>query len=216
MRKNAFTALVSQETSLILVPYTPEHVPVYHDWMKSPYLREMTASEPLTLEQEYEMCDSWRTDETKCTFIVLSQSMSGNRHGPLNDMAGMIGDVNLYFNDVYDKSSAEIEIMIAEPSARHKGYGRRAVLLMMTYGIENLGVSKYTAKISLTNIPSHDLFESLGFKVVSVSEIFQEETLEYDMESLDSHPSIQGVSSGDHRGWIRFRAGQYSVKELID
>lgn len=46
-----------------LVPYKPEHVLRYHEWMKSPFLQEMTASEPLTLEEEYEMQQSWHQDE---------------------------------------------------------------------------------------------------------------------------------------------------------
>ena len=47
----------------ILVPYRKEHVPKYHEWMKSPFLLEMTASEPLTLDEEYEMQKSWLEDE---------------------------------------------------------------------------------------------------------------------------------------------------------
>ena len=31
--------------------------------MKSPELQELTASEPLTLEEEYEMQKTWREDE---------------------------------------------------------------------------------------------------------------------------------------------------------
>lgn len=35
----------------------------YHGWMKSPELQQLTASEPLTLEQEYLMQKSWRQDD---------------------------------------------------------------------------------------------------------------------------------------------------------
>lgn len=37
---------------VILIPYRKEHVPKYHKWMESSELREATASERLTLEEE--------------------------------------------------------------------------------------------------------------------------------------------------------------------
>lgn len=56
---------------VVLVPYRREHVLVYHDWMKDPALQEATASDPLSLEEEYVMQESWRDDAKKCTFIIL-------------------------------------------------------------------------------------------------------------------------------------------------
>lgn len=37
--------------------------PRYHEWMKSPELQQLTASEPLSLQQEYDMQKSWREDD---------------------------------------------------------------------------------------------------------------------------------------------------------
>ena len=42
--------------------------------MKDPYILKMTASEPLTMEQEYAMQKMWNEDSTKRTFIVLNSS----------------------------------------------------------------------------------------------------------------------------------------------
>ena len=46
----------------MLVPYGVEHVPVYHAWMQQQDMLDATASERLTLEQEYANQISWTTD----------------------------------------------------------------------------------------------------------------------------------------------------------
>jgi len=46
----------------LMVPYMREHVPRYHDWMQDPALLEATASEPLSLSQEFEVHRSWTLD----------------------------------------------------------------------------------------------------------------------------------------------------------
>ena len=49
--------------------------------------------------------------------------------------ASMVGDVNLFLNDIDNRYCAEIEVMIAEPSSRGKGLGLEATLAMLYYGM---------------------------------------------------------------------------------
>ena len=176
MRANANLTLVG--TSCALVPYRKEHVLTYHDWMQDEALREATASEPLSLDEEYEMQASWSHDEKKCTFIVLQKSGVWDEStvgGPAS-VSSMVGDVNLYFNDHDDAHAAEIEIMIADVSARRKGLARESLLLMMGFAMEAFETKTFVAKIGFANEKSQRLFSQLGFAKRSASEVFRETT----------------------------------------
>ncbi|CAO3593242.1 unnamed protein product [Absidia cylindrospora] len=158
--------------------------------MALPFLQEMTASEPLTLEEEYDMQKSWHEDDCKCTFIILA---SKSQHIPLEktmtmkdirEKTMMIGDVNIFLNDCDDDLTfGEIEIMIAEEGYRRNGYGLEGLKMMMAYALKELGIKTFHAKISMKNQPSIHLFESkLTYYPVSSSEIFQETTLEWSIQ----------------------------------
>eukprot|EP00049_Salpingoeca_infusionum_P003272 m.65019 g.65019 ORF g.65019 m.65019 type:complete len:199 (-) comp12041_c0_seq1:51-647(-) len=161
---------------VVLVPYRPHHVEKYHGWMQDEELQQLTASEPLSLDEEYKMQQSWQEDQDKATFIILDKALLDVS---ASEVEAMVGDVNLFLNDQDSKQVAETEIMVAEASARRKGFGREAMLLMMQYGIETLNITRFTAKISMDNNPSLALFhKSFGFQEVSRSDVFQEVTLE--------------------------------------
>ncbi|XP_010412402.1 PREDICTED: N-acetyltransferase 9-like protein [Camelina sativa] len=170
---------------VVLVPYMAEHVPKYHTWMQDSALLEATGSEPLSLEQENEMQLSWTQDPNKRTFIVLDKDfIKGDlAHGEPH-VEAMTGDVNIYMNDVDDRKVAEVEIMIAEARSRGKGLGKESVLMMMAYGVKNLEIHKFTAKIGDSNTASLCLFRKLGFEESSYSSIFKEVTLEYTVTDL--------------------------------
>ncbi|XP_030929649.1 N-acetyltransferase 9-like protein isoform X1 [Quercus lobata] len=169
---------------VIMVPYMEAHVPKYHEWMQHPALLQATASEPLTLQQEFQMQLTWTQDPNKQTFIVLDREMvvgefiHGDPHVEACPFPAMVGDVNLYMNNFDDPNMAEIEIMIAEPKSRGKGLGKESVLLMMAFAVESLGIHIFRAKIGESNGASLTLFRKLGFEEASYSEIFKEVTLE--------------------------------------
>ncbi|XP_027178276.1 N-acetyltransferase 9-like protein isoform X1 [Coffea eugenioides] len=164
---------------VILVPYMKEHVDKYHEWMQDPALLEATASEPLTLDEEYDMQLSWTQDPFKQTFIILDKELVVGEfvHGDPH-VEAMVGDVNIYMNDLDDAEMAEIEIMIAETKSRGKGLGKESVLMMMAFAVENFGIHLFRAKIGDSNRASISLFQKLGFEKTSHSEIFQEVTFE--------------------------------------
>ncbi|KAJ8399796.1 hypothetical protein AAFF_G00409010 [Aldrovandia affinis] len=174
MRINEDTLLEGKH--VVLVPYSADHVPRYHQWMGSPELQKLTASEPLSLEQEYDMQRSWREDDDKCTFIILDKQMWADP--AVQEQECMVGDVNIFLTDPSDPSLAELEIMIAEPNYRGKGLGKEVIRMMLCYGITKLGVRKFEAKIGLDNKVSIAMFKKFKFQELSVSEVFQEMTLE--------------------------------------
>ncbi|KAH6626914.1 GNAT domain-containing protein [Chaetomium sp. MPI-SDFR-AT-0129] len=84
MRLNENTAVSTAKT--LLVPYDPRHVPTYHAWMEDPAIQAATASEPLTLAEEFENQASWRASHDKLTFIVC-QPLYGTESGSVTTTA---------------------------------------------------------------------------------------------------------------------------------
>lgn len=128
----------------------------------------------------------------------------------------LIGDTNLFLNQDYFISEsddegcqehidneiivAEAEIMIAEKCARGKGYGKEALLLMLKYGQESLGVQEFVAKIGYDNVISQNLFKQLQFEDVSRSDVFKEITYKRPVDD-------------DWIKWLTNEANSYKIDE---
>ncbi|KAL7801583.1 acyl-CoA N-acyltransferase [Trichoderma afarasin] len=148
----------------LLVPYEAHHVLTYHEWMKDPAIQEATASEPMTLEEEYENQESWRTSHDKLTFIVC-EPLSGagsNESDEARQIKAQVddspekmkGDINffLYLADEEEdgdevaqpresstiRLTGEVDVMIANTQHRGKGVGEAAVRSILAYIRRNL------------------------------------------------------------------------------
>ncbi|PVG00720.1 hypothetical protein CPB86DRAFT_782267 [Serendipita vermifera] len=158
--------------------------------MQSPELRLLTASEPLTLEEEYDMQEKWRVDEDKLTFIILSRfstdgsALTSNEvdKGSIESLP-MVGDVNLFIVDNEDEKEVEVEIMIAEPAYRRLGLARSAISAILHYAIGNITIgashskvetSHLLTRVGQSNHASIALFQRLGFSIAKEANVFGE------------------------------------------
>ncbi|OAA54315.1 DNA polymerase subunit delta-2 [Niveomyces insectorum RCEF 264] len=103
MKINENTAISTAD--VLLVPYDSRHVSTYHTWMEDEAVRAATASERLTLQEEYANQISWRAAADKLTFIVcqplLDEDAKRDARKPI--VAGvddtpdrMVGDINFF------------------------------------------------------------------------------------------------------------------------
>ncbi|KAI1495767.1 acetyltransferase domain-containing protein [Biscogniauxia marginata] len=128
---------------VLLVPYDAHHVLRYHEWMQDPAIREATASDQLTLDEEFENQLSWRTSHDKLTFIVCKpcaatmngavEEEQGGRYeresevvyaGEADARERMVGDVNLFLTP-WEDDDAEDDESTGQKKGREIGRGEK-------------------------------------------------------------------------------------------
>uniref|UniRef100_A0A8B9SW44 N-acetyltransferase 9 (putative) n=1 Tax=Anas platyrhynchos TaxID=8839 RepID=A0A8B9SW44_ANAPL len=205
MRINQDTVL--QGSRVTLVPYTPAHVPRYHAWMQSEELQRLTASEPLSLEQEYEMQRSWRDDADKCTFIVLdTERWSGQARG---EEDCMVGDVE---GSKRCTRPQKLESCVFVDVAAQQVTGM-LVFLVSFVGVTDLGITKFEAKIGQENEASslhvQELFLFCVLQV-AVNSVFREVTLRLDVSDEEKRWLLDQTSHVEKKTYseVKLPAGE--------
>lgn len=143
---------------MLLVPYDSRHVPIYHDWMEDEAVRAATASDRLTLQEEYENQESWREAADKLTFILCQPASGEDESKPI--VAGesdaperMVGDINFFLTPFEEDEeegegqakiesggplyTGEVDVMIARLEHRRQGFGRAAVTAFLYYILQS-------------------------------------------------------------------------------
>lgn len=188
---------------LRLVPYLPHHVDKYHEWMCDPEVLAMTASEPLSLDEERENQVSWLDASDKLTFILLAPAtppkLAATEASPMwtqRSTYEMIGDCNAFVGG-QDPDLAEVEVSISDPAYRRLGYATEAIRLLMCYVAERVGITRFVAKILNSNPGSQTMFtNTLGFTLDKVVAVFDE--THYVRELADG-----GAALRDECGYVR-------------
>ena len=126
--------------------------------MQDEELRRLTASDLLTIEEEYDMQHSWRVDNDKLTFIVCTHPdeltslyaqtlRRGVSPGYQDAPHRMIGDINLFLSDDDEQTDeqadavtaqprsviGELMIMIARSTEHRKGLARETMQAFLSY-----------------------------------------------------------------------------------
>lgn len=195
--------------------------------MQDPSLQAATASEPLSLKEEYEMCRRWREDSDKLTFVIclpIQREQTSIKAEVDDAPQRMVGDINLFlFTPDSDSDGGEaeggvvgeIELMIARVELRRKGLGRVALLAFLKYVLEKwraigdqylgkgseIELQFLRVKVSETNVGSFRLFESVGFeKIGECANYFGEIEMRWkpDLEALKALNGPQGLMEMDY------------------
>ena len=105
--------------------------------------------------------------------------------------------VTLEDDDDKKPSIVEVEIMIAERSARRKGYGHVAIQLIMQYAVEWLHMERFIAKIIDDNNPSISMFKALQYKLYLSVECFNEVHYHWKIQKAHNYPFFPQLLTRD-------------------
>lgn len=138
-----------------LVAAERAYVPMYVKWINDPDVtRWLKTDPPLSVEMEHAWVDRLRR-ERKMTFTILTKD--GRPIGNLG-----IEDISWRYK------RATIGIMIGEKELWGKGYGTDAIMTLLRYCFEELGIRRVELITDSENLRAQRAYQKCGFKVEGV------------------------------------------------
>ena len=141
------------------------------------YLRLVELSDASTILLWENDTENWKVSETEVPFdlnsilTLIEQAQQIRTYGQLrfmiclNETNESIGTIDL-FDANFKHKRAGVGVLIADKSNRNKGFAKEALLLLVKYANEILGLKNLYCTIHSNNELSVKLFESIGFNFV--------------------------------------------------
>lgn len=150
---------VSQDTPFLngarvfLRPLEREDLPTLLRWINDPETRMLTGeTTPMSRAGGEAYFERIQKDESRVWLVVVERE-TGN----------VIGEAGL-LRIFHPWRTADLTMIVGEPSARGKGYGREAILLLMEYAFGALALHRLSIGVVGFNEKALRFYESVGFR----------------------------------------------------
>lgn len=134
-----------------------DDAPLLHRWRMDPHVRDGSLSYPFptSVEAEREWIRAFAPRGTPGDICLAVRNAEDDE---------LFGYCQLRSIDWVSRV-AEFGIVIGRAEARHRGVGRRALHLTMTYAVERLALRRLWLRVAAFNKAAISLYESSGFEL---------------------------------------------------
>jgi RimJ/RimL family protein N-acetyltransferase len=131
-----------------------ERYRLYGEWYGDPEIWRLTswAAAPLSPSAVERLFEDREHSPTDDSFAIHLKG----REEPI----GVISLMNI--SEAND--SAELSIIVGDPEDRHQGYGAEAIVVILRYGFEDLGLNRVGLSVFEFNEDAISTYEKLGFR----------------------------------------------------
>lgn len=137
--------------------------PIIAEWKRD---KELSASimsnySPITNKEAKAWIEKNTQDSNQRLFGIYYSDENDNKNKELQ------GVIRLMFID-YEAKTAELGIYIGNTNNRGKGVGKSSLILLLSYGFEQMKLNKIYLKVREDNQPAINLYKNLGFEIEGV------------------------------------------------
>jgi RimJ/RimL family protein N-acetyltransferase len=152
MPKRTITPL--EDKRIILRMLEEGDLPLTLSWRNKDHIRKwFLNTDEISEEKHYAWFLRYKELDTDFVFIILAKE--------LGDLP--VGQISLYGVDWQAGNAEYGRLLIGNPAAMGKGFGRQATRLLLEYGFEQMGLKEIHLDVKDGNEPAIAIYKAAGF-----------------------------------------------------